>query len=306
MKEKPELRDLMADWLDHLKAVRNASEHTLKGYSSDLGAFLNHLETVSGHLPPPEKIPMRWIRRYLGLRNEQGASRRSIARTLSSLKGFFRYLVEVGVLADSPAEAIEGPRLERRLPDVPSEETVERAIDNLADRDPVRQVRDRTLLELLYGCGLRVAEVVSLDVDSLDLGGGWLRVIGKRRKQRVVPLGSRATEAVRNWLEMRSEWAGESTGDALLLGERGGRLGVRSAYAIVNRRLRDAGELEGAHPHALRHAFATHMLERGADLSSVKELLGHESLSTTQIYTHVTAEHLKRVYSGKHPRARRS
>ena len=306
MKEKPELRDLLADWLDHLKAVRNASEHTLKGYSHDVGAFLDHLETVSGALPIPEKIPMRWIRRYLGLRSEQGASRRSIARTLSSLKGFFRYLVEVGVLSDSPAEAIEGPRLERRLPDVPSEATVERAIDNLVDRDPVRLARDRALLELLYGCGLRVAEAVSLEVDSLDLEGGWLRVIGKRRKQRVVPLGSRAVLAVRDWLKVRDEWVKPMSQQALFLGERGARLGVRSAYDIVNRRLMAAGEREGAHPHALRHAFATHMLERGADLSSVKELLGHESLSTTQIYTHVSAEHLKKVYSVKHPRARRS
>jgi integrase/recombinase XerC len=306
MKEKPELREYLSDWLEHLKAVRNASEHTLKGYSRDVGAFLDHLETISGRLPPPEKIPMRWIRRYLGLRAEHGASRRSIARLLSSLKGFFRYLVESGVLTDSPAEAIEGPRLDRRLPDAPSEETVERAMDNLVDDDPVRLARDKALLELLYGCGLRVAEAVSLDVGSLDLKRGWLRVVGKRRKQRVLPLGGRATEAVRDWLKRRPEWVREASVDALLLGTRGNRLGVRSAYNAVNRRLRDAGEREGAHPHALRHAFATHMLERGADLSSIKELLGHESLSTTQIYTHVTAEHLKRVYSGKHPRARRS
>lgn len=306
MGKKQDLNECLQDWLKHLKAVRNASPHTLKAYESDVGSFLEHLENVAGELPPPEKITMRWIRRFLGLRAEQGASRRSLARLLSSLKGFFRYLVDVGILGDSPAESIEGPRLDHKLPDVPTEETVERAIDKMVDADPVKLARDVALLELLYGCGLRVAEVVSLDFNSIDSRSGWLRVVGKRNKERVLPLGNRALDALHRWKAVRSEWQNEKSGTALFLGTKGGRLSVRSAYDIVRHRLQMAGEQEGAHPHALRHAFATHMLERGADLTSVKELLGHESLSTTQIYTHVTAEHLKRVYSGRHPRARRS
>lgn len=306
---KRELSELLLDWLEHLKAVRNASEHTLTAYRRDVGGFLDYLEAISGELPPPKRITMRWIRRYLGhvaeTKTSSGKrpSRRSLARRLSSLKGFFRYLMDIGVLENSPAESIDGPRLDRPLPDAPSEEILERAIDQMSDSDEVRLARDVALLELLYGCGLRIAEAVSLDVGSVERSSDWLRVVGKRNKMRTLPLGSRAKRAVSRWIAVRGEWTKDTSGDALFLGVRGKRLSTRSAYDIVRRRLIAAGETSGAHPHALRHAFATHMLERGADLSSVKELLGHESLSTTQIYTHVTAEHLKRVYRGKHPRA---
>lgn len=299
------MRDLLQAYLEYLKAERDASPHTLKAYEHDISSFIDTLAARSGGEPPaPHSVTMRWIRRYLGQRREQGAQRATIARILSSLRGFFRYLVEEGWIEDSPAEALEGPRLGRRLPEVPAEDMVARAIDGIHDDDPVRLARDRALLEVLYGCGLRVAEAVSLNLTGLDLASGWIRVLGKRRKQRVVPLGERAREALRSWIEERGRWSTSESGDALFLGRRGGRLAPGGAYTIVRERLEAAGAREGAHPHALRHAFATHMLEHGADLASVSELLGHESLSTTQIYTHVTAEHLKRVYADKHPRAR--
>jgi len=297
------MRDQLAGYLQYLRAARNASPHTLKAYESDISTFLDHLEARAGELPAPSRVPMRWIRRYLGERVEKGASRATAARILSSLKGFFRYLVEQGVIDSSPAEAIEGPKLERRLPQVPSSEVVAAAAEQATPPDDILAVRDSALIEILYGCGLRVAEAVSLDLSSLDLKGGWVRVMGKRSKERMVPLGGAASLAVQRWLDARPALAIPESGPALFLGARGHRLNVRTAYEVVRSRLAAAGQGKGKHPHALRHAFATHMLERGADLSSVKELLGHESLSTTQIYTHVTAEHLKRVYASKHPRA---
>ncbi|MCB2200520.1 tyrosine recombinase XerC [bacterium] len=303
MSQKTQMRELLAAYLDDLRAVRNVSQHTLKAYESDISTFIDQLEARAGSMPAPSSIPMRWVRRYLGERVEKGASRATAARILSSLKGFFRYLVERGEIDSSPAEAIEGPKLGRRLPHVPSVDTVAAAVAATTPDDDVQTARDTALLEILYGCGLRVAEAVALNRASLDLKRNWVRVIGKRNKERMVPLGKPAREALEHWLAMRTEWAGSTSGDALFLGVRGGRLNVRTAFDVVRSRLAEAGEVKGKHPHALRHAFATHMLENGADLSSVKELLGHESLSTTQIYTHVTAEHLKRVYSDKHPRA---
>jgi site-specific recombinase XerD len=304
------MREHLAAWLEHLEAVKGASEHTLKAYGRDVGRFLDTLEARAGSLPAPSSISSRWIRRYLGeLREGRGgarpASRGTIARTLSSLKGFFRYLVDIGILEVSPAEALEGPRREHRLPDVPSSLQVQRALDAPsleADEDEVELARDAALLELLYGGGLRVSEVVGLELDSVDLARGWVRVLGKRRKERTVPLTEHAVAAVARWLELRSRWVKEGSGSALLLGRRGGRLNVRVAFNVVRRRLRQAGVEEGAHPHALRHAFATHLLEGGADISAVRELLGHASLSTTQVYTHLTAEHLKRVHAARHPR----
>ena len=303
MSPRTQMRELLAAYMSYLRAVRNVSPHTFKAYESDISTFLDYLEARAGNMPAPSSIPMRWIRRYLGERVEKGASRATAARILSSLKGFFRYLVEQGEIESSPAEAIEGPKLERRLPQVPTVETVASAAAIVSSDDETRTSRDIALFELLYGCGLRVAEAVALERSSLDLKRHWVRVIGKRNKERMVPLGRPARQAVEEWLKHRGKWATNRSGDALFIGARGGRLNVRTAFEIVRTRLQQAGEAKGKHPHALRHAFATHMLERGADLSSVKELLGHESLSTTQIYTHVTAEHLKRVYADKHPRA---
>ncbi|MBS1261240.1 MAG: Tyrosine recombinase XerC [Calditrichaeota bacterium] len=254
---------------------------------------------------------MRIVRRYLGalsVRTRDGkrapASRKTKARALSSLRTWFRWLVEQGVIEGSPAEAVDGPKQERVLPDAPSAAEIERAVtDETAGTDEVRRARDDALLELLYGSGLRVAEAVGADRGALDLSRRWLRVTGKGSKQRTAPVGRYAAHALRRWLAVRGQWATDASGDALFLGRRGGRLNARVAYEIVRARLAAAGVSRGAHPHALRHAFATHMLESGADLISIKELLGHASLSTTQQYTHVTRDHLKRVYDAKHPRA---
>lgn len=298
------MRELSATYLEYLKVVRNLSDHTIAAYGKDIATFIDYLEARAGKVPAPSSVKMRWIRRYLGERAETGAGRTTIARNLSSLKGFFRYLVESGVLEDSPAEMIEGPRQQRKLPHVPSEQMITNALEvKLESIDPVQAARDQAMIEVIYSCGLRIEETVNLDRSALDLKRGWARIMGKGRKERFVPVGKSAIHSIKNWLNLRSTWSTEESGDALFIGKRGRRLAKRQAYEVIRIRMTLAGEHQANHPHALRHAFATHMLERGADLSSVKELLGHASLSTTQIYTHVTAEHLKRVYASKHPRS---
>ena len=307
--------------------MQNVSPHTLKAYGGDIRRFIEHVEAIAGKSLSPDRITLRMIRRYLGSLSNTGksgkpvsASRKTKARVLSSLKAWFRWLVDEGVLEGSPAEAIEGPKLDKHLPASPSRDDMNRVFAGDADRvtrsqsagndqgpstsdDPVRALRDQALLEVLYGCGLRVSEATSLDCRAVDLKNGWIRVTGKGSKQRTVPVGSHAADALNRWLQHRLDWETDISGDALFLGKRGGRMNPRAAYEVVRERLRAAGLSESAHPHALRHAFATHMLENGADLLSIKELLGHSSLSTTQIYTKVTRDRLRQVYEAGHPRA---
>lgn len=304
------MRASLEAWVNHLRSVEGVSPHTLRAYQGDVQRFLDHLHAISGREPAPGSITMRQVRRYVGalaMRSSGRAapvSRTTKARVLSSLKAFFRYLVNEGAIEGSPAEAIDGPRGARALPDSPRPETVVKALEAAAtEADEVERLRNTALVELLYGCGLRVSEACGLDLTSWDRRQGWLRVHGKGNKTRTVPLGRHAREALVAWLECRAEWATPESGPALFLGKRGGRLNPRIAYEVVRRRFAAAGAGDGVHPHALRHAFATHMLENGAELMAIKDLLGHASLSTTQVYTRVTREHLRRVYDAKHPRA---
>ncbi len=299
------MRKRLEAYMIHLQAVKDVSSHTLRAYYNDISAFLDHLETIAGSLPTPDKIKPRWIRRYLGELSAKGIGRATSARKLSSLKGFFRYLVQEGDILSSPAEDLTGVKLDKKLPELPTEKEVDRTFNLIGTCETVEQYRDRALLELLYGSGLRVGEAMSLDIRDIDLKRGWLRVMGKRRKERVVPVGREAVNALQAWLKVRSEWCTPQSGDALFLGKRGKRLDQRVARQVIHSLFENAGIKKGTHPHALRHAFATHMLDHGAGIESVGELLGHASLSTTQIYTHVSVKRLKEVYTSKHPRARK-
>jgi integrase/recombinase XerC len=305
------MREQLHNWLAHLRAVENVSDHTLRAYGSDVRKFIDHIESHAGHDIAPDFISLRHIRRYLGslskvdsVNRSTPVARKTKARTLSSLKAFFRWLVDQGILEGSPAESVDSPKLDKKLPSVPSTREIETALsDQTAPaEDETERTRNDALIEVLYGSGLRISEATNLNIRSLDLKHGWMRVTGKGSKQRTVPIGVQEREALQAWIAIRSEWAGEKSGNALFLGKRGKRLDVRVAREVVRRRMSAAGVNEGNHPHALRHAFATHMLENGADLLSIKELLGHSSLSTTQIYTRVTRDHLKKVYA-RHPRA---
>ena len=286
----------VAAFLRYLAAERAASPHTIRGYRADLLDCVGFLERRRlGALPDADA---RVVRGYLADLHDRGLARTSIARRLATLRSFFRFLVRRGRARVNPAREVRTPSLPGRLPaHLPSDQSEalfrEPAGDAEADR------RDRAVLEVLYAAGVRVAELAGLDVESVDLREGSVRVLGKGRKERIVPLGRKAVEALETYLGPRSGGRG-----ALFRNTRGGRLTVRSLHRIVRTRARAAGLAGRVTPHTLRHTFATHLLDAGADLRLIQELLGHARLATTQRYTHVSAERLAKVYDGAHPRAR--
>lgn len=293
-------------FLAHLEDQRGASRHTLTAYRRDLdelGRFL--AETRHTSRPPrPEAIEPIDVRGFVARLARRGLARSSVARKLAVVRSFLRHAMREGRLESNPAQGVPTPRVPRGLPrDLTVDETFA-LLDGIAGDDPAAQ-RDRALLELLYAAGLRVSELVSLDLDDLDTRAGVLRVLGKGHKERMVPFGSKAARALERWLETAR--SSRRTGDphAVFLNLRGARLTDRSVRRILNRRLLEAAVRTRASPHALRHSFATHLLGAGADLRAIQELLGHASLSTTQRYTHVTTDALMRVYDRAHPRARR-
>ncbi len=287
----------------HLRFEVNGSPHTIRNYISDLRQFESFLAASPGQGDDPACVNHLTVRRYLASLQRKN-SRSSIGRKLAAIRTFFRYLVREGVIEASPLEGVATPRVEKRLPSFFSVDDVFRVMD--APRgDGSLTVRDRAILELLYSSGLRVGELVSLDVRDVDLETAVVRVIGKGRKERMVPVGRKAVEALGKYLEARRSMERGRDCGALFLNYRGGRLTARSAARIVEKYLRKAGIPGKGSPHSLRHSFATHLLDAGADLRGIQELLGHANLSTTQKYTHITTDRLMEVYDRAHPRARK-
>ena len=286
----------------YLRIERGFSEHTLKAYRRDLLDFFAFLGSYFERIKLDD-IGKPIFRSYLAGLSRRGYSKRSIARKLSVIRSFMKYLCREGVIRANPASSLSSPKFERRLPTFLNVKQAKEAMEIPMKTAPL-SLRDRAILELLYGEGLRLSELVNLDLSSVDIHGGTIRVTGKGEKERVMPLGRKAAEALRDYLLARGELLGRNgDSDALLLNFRGCRLSGRSVERIVRRYLALVSEAEGLNPHALRHTFATHLLDAGADLRAVKELLGHSSLSTTQIYTHVTVDRLKKIYKQAHPRA---
>jgi integrase/recombinase XerC len=283
-------------FLRYLAAERGASAHTVRSYRSDLAdcaAFLGRR-----HLGGLAEADARVVRAYLADLHARGLARTSIARRLAALRSFFRFLVRRGRMKANPARDVRSPALPKRLPGhLPIDQSEVLFRQAFGDDDAGR--RDRAILELLYASGVRVAELAGLAVEDVDLREGSVRVLGKGRKERVVPIGRKAIEALQAYLGSREESRGP-----LFRNRRGGRLTVRSLHRIVRARGRAAGLVARVTPHTLRHTFATHLLDAGADLRLIQELLGHARLTTTQRYTHVSAERLARVYDAAHPRAK--
>ena len=246
------------------------------------------------------------IRHFLGTLSRERYAKKSVARKLASIRSFLKYLCREGVLERNPALSVVSPKLEQKLPFFLNVDQANRAMERVF-RDDAYGFRDRAILEVLYGTGIRLGELVGLNRTSVDLLGEVIRVRGKGGKDRIVPLGREAVRALRSYLIRREEFLSSEIGiseeEALFLNRYGGRLSGRSVQNLVEKYLSDVAEAGKVSPHALRHSFATHLLDAGADLMAVKELLGHTSLSTTQIYTHVTAERLRKVYDQAHPRA---
>lgn len=286
----------------HLKA-QNRSEHTLIAYHNDLIQFFDFTAREM-RIEPEEltvdQVDIYIVRSFLGEMTDRGLERKSMARKLSALRAFFKFLCREGILSKNPVQRIATPKLGRKLPRFLSAEQLVKIIQ-VPDSTTLLGARDQVIIELLYGSGLRVSELAGLSRQDIEAGDALLRVRGKGSKERIVPLTRFAIEAIQEYLRMR-----EDDHEALLLNYKGSRLSVRSIRRILDRLALDAGLSEHLHPHMLRHSFATHLLDGGADLRSVQELLGHSKLSSTQIYTHLTKERLREVYEQSHPRAQKN
>jgi len=276
----------------YLEIEKNASPHTVLNYRRDLEAFVVFLEGQE-----ILKTDYLLVRRYLAFLKEKRLTARSIARKLSALRSFFRFLVREGLLGINPTDAIVSPKQEKPLPKFLTEEEMVRLIE-APKADTVKGLRDRAIFETLYSTGLRISELVSLTEESVDFVGGTVRVMGKGRKERMVPIGDRALRAIRRYLSQR-----KADSRTIFLNKNKKPLGVRGVRKVMDQYLRFMTLKTHVSPHTIRHSFATHLLGRGADLRSVQELLGHANLATTQIYTHLTTEKLKAVYDKAHPRA---
>ncbi len=300
----PERAAVHTEFASHLRSQRGLSEHTVRAYLGDLGdlfdfAGRNGCATL-------DAVDLRVLRAWLAAMVAKHLSRATMARRVASARTFFAWAVHTGRVATDPTTRLGSARTTQHLPTVLGQAAVtrmlDRAADGAGDRDPIA-VRDWAAAELLYASGLRVGELCGADVHDIDLAQRTLRVVGKGDKERVVPFGKKAADALDVWLtQSRPRLAVGSSGDALFLGARGGRVDQRRLRDAVHAMARAAG-VDDVAPHALRHTAATHLLERGSDLRSVQELLGHATLATTQRYTHVTAERLRSAYQIAHPRA---
>ena len=289
------------DYLDYLAIERGASPNTIEGYGRDLARYVAWLEEEG--TTDPDDVTVAQVEAHVAALSEVGLAPASVERAVSAIKGFHRFMVAEQITANHPTADLPLPAKPRHLPQVLTREQVEALLDQPFPNTAAGQ-RDRAMLETLYGCGLRVSELVGLDMRNVLLEEEMLRVFGKGSKERIVPVLGSAQLALEDYLaHWRNDLAStKKPSSAVFLNQRGGRISRQSAHAIVERWGRYAG-IEGLHPHTLRHSFATHLLEGGADLRIVQELLGHASISTTQLYTHVDRTHIRMAYLAAHPRA---
>jgi integrase/recombinase XerD len=303
------LQQSLQTYLDHLAVERGLAANTLSSYRRDLRRYLAHL--AARDVGSPDQVTEADVSAFLVLLREGDdehppLAANSAARAVVAVRGFHRFLLREGSTASDPARGVRPPPPPKRLPKAISVEDVAALLAAAGAEETPRALRDRALLELLYGSGARISEAVGLDVDELDLGAGTVRLLGKGGKERIVPVGSYARDAVSAYLVRgRPALAAAGTGPpALFLNARGGRLSRQSAWTVLRATAERAGVRRAISPHTLRHSFATHLLDGGADVRVVQELLGHASVTTTQVYTLVTVDRLREVYATAHPRAR--
>ncbi|HEY3162312.1 MAG TPA: tyrosine recombinase XerC [Vicinamibacterales bacterium] len=304
----------LREFLDYIRLNRNASAHTVAAYESDLSQFIAFAGQERGTRAAlePKHLDLQLIRGFLAELYRQRQARASVARKISALRTFVRYLRREGWIDSDPAALAVAPKREQKVPAHLSVDEMSTLLDAPDASTPLGR-RDRAILELFYASGIRLSELVALDLEDVDLAGRMVRVMGKGRKERIVPFNQKAAAALRAWLKDRvaltqgvPRRSTAKAGDALFVNARGGRLTGRSVQRLVARYVASCSTRFGISPHALRHSFATHLLQAGADLRAIQELLGHVQLSTTQRYTHVNVAQLLDVYRKAHPRARKS
>ena len=300
-----EFAEAVRMYLTALEVEKSASGHTIVAYEGALAQFQQYLAESWGSLPNVEDVTEADIRPFLGWLHDRGLEKRSLRMKLAAVRSFYRFLVRSGVIDRNPAALLRSPKIDRKLPSFLQEHEAT-SLWSTFDVDDVHGLRDRALCELLYGSGLRISEALQLDIGDIDAAHRTVRVLGKRSKERIVPVTRETLESIDAYVARRSELGPDVAEVALFLGDRGKRLTSVSAWRIVRRALGPITEADRKSPHILRHSFATHLLDNGADLSAVSDMLGHSSLSTTQVYTHVSVERLKDAYKQAHPRSRRS
>ena len=289
-------KQIISEYGSYLRIERAMSENTAAAYTSDLSGFFHHVSKA------PEEISADDIVSYFS--DRRSISKRTQARILSALRSFFNYLILEGYVADNPCDRVDAPKIGRRLPEVLSVEEVD-AMISAVDTASWTGLRDRALLEVMYGCGLRVSEAVGLRISEIYFKEGFVRITGKGDKQRLVPLGDVAADALEKYLHSRPEPDDPKNSDYVFLNARGGKLSRVSAFNLVKASALSAGITKEISPHSLRHSFATHLIANGADLRAVQEMLGHESILTTEIYTHIDSATWQAVILKSHPRSRR-
>lgn len=300
------LSEALAEFLRYLAIERNASPHTVKAYREDLMKFEEFLQdTMPGRVQQPKELTTRVLRAYIAWLHDTGYAKTTIARRLAAVRSWCRFLCRQGELESNPGQGLRGPRLDRKLPHFLTEADLMRLLEAPPADTPLG-LRDCAILDTLYSAGMRVSELTGLDLDDLDLDAGLARVRGKGKRERLAVLGPPAVTALKRWLEARESVAGGPRArgrTAVFLNKSGTRLTSRSVGRMLEKYLAAAGLDPRTSPHTLRHSFATHMLDHGADIRGVQELLGHRSLATTQVYTHVTTSRLRDSYQKAHPRA---
>lgn len=297
----------ITSFLDYLKFEKNYSSNTVSSYEDDLlqlhSFFIKHFASEKYQLKSIDNLT---IRLFLGELIENGISKKSIARKLSSVRSFYKYMYRKKIIKSDPTINIATPKISKKLPSFLDESAISKMLE-LPDEAAVTGLRDKALLELLYSTGIRLNELIELNLENIDWYNKTLKVIGKGRKVRITPFGEKAKSALQKYLLSREELFSGTTSEkelrSVFISNRGKRMYPKGVYNIVNHYIQQVSDIEKKSPHVIRHTFATHLLNRGADLKAVKELLGHESLSTTQIYTHVNIDRLKSIYNQAHPKS---
>lgn len=290
-------------FLEYLRIEKHFSNYTFRSYRSDLIQFIDFLETECSVFDI-ENVNFGHIRTFVGSLIRGGFKKSSAERKLAAIKSFFSFLTKRSYIKNNPAKLVKSPRKEKKVPSFLSQSDAEGLMDLPSGDKPI-YIRNKAILELLYGTGIRASELCQLDVGSINMPRGTVMVKGKGGKERILPLGEMVLLALENYTKARKKLNKNREESAFFLNKNGGRLSTRSLQRIVNSYIKQVANLTRSSPHTLRHTFATHLLERGADIRSVQELLGHSSLSTTQIYTHITVNRLKKVYMKAHPRAQK-